>query len=138
MPVSMPSTSPTKPRSGASGSSSAGGIGRAWMNRPSCPSMPTARPPWRLMSDTSSWLSSDSAISTIVSARSSVTRCPRWRRMSSPIVRISSSMRQPPPCTTIGFIPTSRSSATSRAKVALSSGSAIARPPKRTTIVLPW
>ena len=33
-----------------------------------------------------------------------------------PIVRSSSSIRQPPPCTMIGFMPTSRSSATSRAK----------------------
>jgi hypothetical protein len=44
----------------------------------------------------------------------------------------------PPPCTTTTFMPTRRSSATSRANPCLSAGSAIACPPKRTTIVLPW
>ena len=47
-------------------------------------------------------------------------------------------MRQPPPCTTMGFMPTRRSSATSRANPALSAGSSIALPPKRITSVLPW
>ena len=73
----MSSMSPTNPRSGASGSSAGRAIGRAWMKRPSCPSIPTARPPCWLMSDVSSWLSSPSAISMIVSVRSSVMRMPR-------------------------------------------------------------
>ena len=99
--VSMLSTSPMKPRSGASGSSPGAANGQAWMKRPSWPSSPTARPPCRLMSEVSSWLSSLSAISTTVNVRSSVMRWPRWRFGSRPILRISASMRHPPPCTTI-------------------------------------
>ncbi len=47
-------------------------------------------------------------------------------------------MRHPPPCTMIGFMPTSRSSATSRAKPSFSTGSTIAPPPKRMISVDAW
>src|SRR5260221_2798280 len=64
-------------------------------------------------------------------------RKPRCRRLVRPICCISWSIRHPPPCTTMGFMPTRRSSATSRANPAFNAGSAIALPPKRITSVLP-
>src|SRR5436190_15203448 len=47
-------------------------------------------------------------------------------------------MSGPPPCTTIGFMPTYLSSTTSRAKSSVRSGSVMAAPPYLMTIVLPW
>ena len=44
----------------------------------------------------------------------------------------------PPPCTTTGFMPTSFSSTTSRAKPSFSFSSVMALPPYLMTIVLPW
>ena len=46
-------------------------------------------------------------------------------------------MSGPPPCTTTGLIPTCRSSATSAANDALSSGEVIAAPPYLMTMVVP-
>ena len=108
------------------------------MKRPSWPLKPTALAPNLLMRPTSSWLISPSTISTTLSVASSVTRTPCCRRISMPIVRSRSSIRQPPPCTMIGFMPTSRSSATSRAKPSFSAGSAIAPPPNRMISVDAW
>src|SRR6185436_18426146 len=47
-------------------------------------------------------------------------------------------MSGPPPCTTIGLMPTYLSSTTSRANSSRSSGSVIAAPPYLMTTVLPW
>src|SRR5919107_1411708 len=47
-------------------------------------------------------------------------------------------MSGPPPCTTIGLIPTYLSSTTSRANSSRSAGSSIAAPPYLITTVLPW
>src|SRR4051812_35427497 len=47
-------------------------------------------------------------------------------------------MSGPPPCTTIGFIPTYLSRTTSRAKPSRSSASSIAAPPYLMTTVWPW
>ena len=44
----------------------------------------------------------------------------------------------PPPCTTTGFMPTSFSSTTSRAKPVFSAASVMALPPYLMTMVLPW
>ena len=88
---------------------------RAWMKRPSWPFSPTARAaepvdvPDQLLVELVQHHLDD------LQRRSSVMRMPRCRRISMPICCSSSSMRQPPPWTTIGFMPTRRSSATSRA-----------------------
>ena len=47
-------------------------------------------------------------------------------------------MSGPPPCTTIGLIPTYLSSTTSRANSSRSAGSSIAAPPYLMTTVRPW
>ena len=47
-------------------------------------------------------------------------------------------MSGPPPCTTIGFIPTYFRSTTSRANCSRRSGSLIAAPPYLMTTVRPW
>src|SRR5919109_4238527 len=47
-------------------------------------------------------------------------------------------MSGPPPCTTIGFMPTYLRSTTSRANSSRSAGSSIAAPPYLITTVLPW
>src|SRR3954465_2034914 len=47
-------------------------------------------------------------------------------------------MSGPPPCTTIGFMPTYLSRTTSRAKSSVSPASVIAAPPILITTVLPW
>src|SRR3954466_14007901 len=47
-------------------------------------------------------------------------------------------MSGPPPCTTIGFMPTYFRSTTSRAKSSVRPASVIAAPPILITIVLPW
>ena len=90
------------------------------------------------MSPTISWLSSPSTISTTFITRSSVTRMP-WRNSLAMPMRFSRSpICGPPPCTTTGFMPTSFSITTSRAKPAFRTGSVIALPPYLMTMTLSW
>ena len=121
---SMRSISPTRPMSTNSSwlVSLFSSILRAWMNAPSCPVRPTALPPCWLMSPTISWLSSPSTISTTFITRSSVTRMPCRNSLSMPIFFSRSPICGPPPCTITGFMPTSFSITTSRAKPAFSDG----------------
>ncbi len=135
---SMRSISPTKPMSTSSPRvvSLFSIILRAWMNAPSCPVSPTALPPCWLISPTISWLSSPSTISTTFITLSSVTRMPCRNSLLIPILPSRSPIWGPPPWTMTGFMPTSFSMTTSRAKPALSAGSVIALPPYFTTMVL--
>src|SRR5690349_8783711 len=134
---SMRSISPTRPMStSCPGSASLLSSSlRARMNAPSCPVRPTALPPCWLMSPTISWLSSPSTISTTFITFSSVTRMP-WRNSLRMPIRVSRSpICGPPPWTITGFMPTSFSMTTSRAKPAFRCASVIALPPYLTTIV---
>jgi hypothetical protein len=70
--------------------------------------------------------------------RSSVTRMPCRNSLWIPIVFSRSPICGPPPCTTTGFMPTSFSMTTSRAKPALRCASVIALPPYLTTMVRSW
>ncbi len=88
------------------------------------------------MSPTISWFSSPSTISTTFITRSSVTRMPWRNSLSMPIFCSRSPICGPPPCTMTGFMPTSFSITTSRAKPAFSAGSTIALPPYLMMIVL--
>ena len=67
----------------------------------------------------------------------SVTRMPWTNSPFLPSRASISSICGPPPCTTTGFMPTTLSSATSCAKLALSASSVMALPPYLTTMVLP-
>ena len=79
-----------------------------------------------------------STISTTSMVAASVTRMP-WTNSLWMSRRFSScSICGPPPCTTTGFMPTSFSNTTSRAKPACSAVSTIALPPNFTTMVRPW
>ena len=69
--------------------------------------------------------------------RSSVTRRPSTLRGSMPSPRKVSSICGPPPCTTIGFMPTYFISTTSRTKLSWSVSSVMALPPYLITNVLP-
>ena len=93
---------------------------RARMNAPSWPVSPTALPPCWLMRPTISWLSSPSTISTTFITRSSVTRIPCRNSLWMPILDSRSPICGPPPWTMTGFMPTSFSMTTSRAKPAFS------------------
>ena len=108
------------------------------MNAPSCPVRPTALPPCWLIRPTISWLSSPSTISTTFITFSSVTRMPWRNSLWMPIFFSRSPICGPPPCTMTGFMPTSLSITTSRAKPAFSAGSVIALPPYLMTMVLSW
>jgi hypothetical protein len=79
----------------------------------------------------------DSTISTISTVAASVTRRPS---MNSLLIFSRSSMLPicgPPPCTTIGFMPTCFISTTSRAKSLATFSSPMAWPPYLTTTVRP-
>ena len=135
--VSMLSTSPTNPRSGASGSS-AGTRHRARVDEAPVLAVEPDRASAVLVDERRELLVElaqrhldDVERALVGDAHAAVAPA------LMPICCISSSMRQPPPCTTMGFMPTRRSSATSRANPAFSAGSAIASPPKRITSVLP-
>ena len=137
---SMRSISPTRPMSTISPSvvSLRRSILRAWMNAPSWPVRPTALPPCWLMRPTISWFSSPKTISTTFITRSSVTRMPCRNSLLMPILVSRSPICGPPPCTITGFMPTSFSITTSRAKPAFNAGSVIALPPYFTMMVLSW
>ncbi len=90
------------------------------------------------MRPTISWLSSPSTISTTFITRSSVTRMPCRNSLLMPILVRRSPICGPPPWTITGFMPTSFSITTSRAKPAFSAGSVIALPPYLMMMVLSW
>ena len=105
---------------------------------PSLPDRPMARPPASLTQVTISLLIlPESTISTMSMVSASVTRRPSMKVL---LIFIRSSRRPicgPPPCTTIGLMPTRFKSTTSRANCIARSGSPIAWPPYFTTKVLP-
>ncbi len=108
----------------------------ARMKLPSCPVRPTALPPKRLMRLTMSLLTLPSTISTTSMVSSSVTRMPWMNSPFLPTFCSRSLICGPPPCTTTGFMPTSLSSTTSRAKPSCNLGSVMALPPYLMTMVL--
>ncbi len=68
---------------------------------------------------------------------SSVTRWPSTNSGSMPSFFMWRLIAGPPPCTTIGFMPTRRSSTTSSANCSCSRGEVIAAPPYLRTTVAP-
>ena len=127
---SIERTSPTKPRRGS-----------RWSTRirpASSPESPTAYEPCRLTDATISRLTlPTSAIRTMSTVSSSVTRRPSTNSGSLPSRRMRSVICGPPPCTTTGFMPTSRMSTTSVANSSASAASSIAWPPYLMTTVWP-
>ena len=102
------------------------------------PVTPTARPPSALMSETISLLTRPpSTICTTSMVAESVTRMPSTKRVSMPSLASSAPICGPPPWTTMGFMPTSFISTTSRAKACFSDSSTIALPPYLMTMVEP-
>ena len=69
---------------------------------------------------------------------SSLTRSPPTNSTGRSSRSMYAVISGPPPCTTIGFMPTYLRSTTSRAKSSRSAGSFIAAPPYLITIVRPW
>ena len=141
--VSIDSTWPTCPMSMISGASSSGLFRSifscfARINCPSLPVSPIARPPARLRRLTISLLTSPpSTISTTSMVSSVVTRIPSINFDSIFNRSSKSPICGPPPCTTIGRIPTACIKTISLANEALRSSSVIAFPPYLTTIVRP-
>ena len=111
---------------------------RAWMRPLSLPDRPMPLPPARVIALTMDLLIEPaSTISTTSTVSASVTRRPS---MNSLLTARRSSMAPicgPPPCTTMGLMPTCFSSTTSRAKVSANSGSPMAWPPYLMTKLLP-
>ena len=106
-PVSIFSTSPTRP--------SWGSATRASIIPPSTPDSPTARPPSPFSSATSRLFTSPVSTATAISRLgSSVTRSPRMNLGRTPCRCIQSETTLPPPCTTTGRAPPRWSAATSR------------------------
>ncbi len=100
--------------------------------------MPTAYEPSRLIIDTiSRFTFPTSAMRTMSTVSASVTRRPSTNSGSLPRRRMRAVICGPPPCTTTGFMPTSRISTTSVAKSSASSSFSIAWPPYLMTTVLP-
>ena len=127
---SMLATSPTKP----SRSSRISTV----MSPASSPDSPTAYEPCWLSAATISRLTlPTSAMRTMSTLSASVTRSPSTNSGSLPSRRMRSVICGPPPCTTTGFMPTSRMSTTSWANRSASAGSSIAWPPYLITTVAP-
>jgi len=100
--------------------------------------MPMAVPPAALMAPTIALLIEPArTISTTSTVLASVTRRPSTNSLST-LSRFSiSPICGPPPCTTMGLMPTCFISTTSRAKISASLPSPMAWPPYFTTTVLP-
>ena len=140
--VFTPTTSPTRPRSICSTEPSSATFSIssfcARIRLPSLPVRPIARPPCWLIRFTIDLLTlPPSTISTTSMVAGSVTRMPSIRSDSRPSCFSMESTCGPPPCTTIGLIPTVFNNTISRANELSSSGSVIALPPYFTTRVLP-
>src|SRR3954451_647155 len=133
--TSTRSMRPTKPRSVPSWAACLA----TRNSRPSSPQRPTAGCPWRLRRSTMSLLTLPTrTIFATSTVSASLTRSPPTNCTGSPRRSMKLVISGPPPCTTIGLIPTYLSSTTSRANSSRRAGSSIAAPPYLMTTVLPW
>src|SRR3954469_8611452 len=133
--TSTRSICPTKPRSVPSWAAALA----TRNSKPSSPQRPTAGWPWRLRRSTMSLLTLPTrTIFATSTVSASLTRSPPTNCTGSPRRSMKLVISGPPPCTTIGLIPTYLSSTTSRANSSRSAGSSIAAPPYLMTTVLPW
>src|SRR3954469_13079576 len=133
--TSTRSICPTKPRSVPSWAAALA----TRNSKPSSPQRPTAGWPWRLSRSTMSLLTLPTrTIFATSTVSASLTRRPPTNWTGRPRGSMKLVISGPPPCTTIGLIPTYFRRTTSRANSSRSAGSSIAAPPYLMTTVLPW